>query len=82
MSAGLVLALLVAEFVSKGSATVVRQVEGQAGKLMCSSGLGSHALMAGDVQSRGTAEGHMGMAAAQLETIPLLIQLRAEPKYV
>lgn len=42
MSGGLVPALLVAEFVSKGNAMVVRQVRGQAGKLMWSSGLGSH----------------------------------------
>lgn len=36
MSAGLVLALLIADFVSKGDAMVIRQVKGQAGKLMCS----------------------------------------------
>lgn len=67
---------LVAEFVSKGNAMVVRQVKGQAGKLSCSSGLGSHPS---DIQSRGTPEGHMGMATAQLGTIPPLIKLRAEP---
>lgn len=51
------------EFVSKGSAMVVRQVKGQAGKLMWSSGLGSH--RSDGWRCCGTAGGHMGMATAQ-----------------